>query len=81
MQELLSVTQNFRNMNKTTTDYIKPEFIKKQYDDYNNQIHIMNDIFQSSMKNTSKLKQNGDMLKRSSYLLKRSMIATMDDNN
>ena len=79
IQELLWVTQNFRNLNKSTKDYIKPEFIKNQYDDYNNQIHMINEVFQSSMRNTNKFKENDEALKRSSHLLKRSMLVAIDD--
>ena len=85
MQELLSVTHRYTKATNNSGssskkgDYIKPEFIKKQYDEYNNQIQIMNEVFQSSMNDVSKLKEPEEALKRSSYLLKRSMLAAIDD--
>ena len=59
----------------------KPELIQKQYEEYNNQINLINDVFQRSMGNGNKLKQSEEALKRSSYLLKRSIIATLNDKD
>lgn len=82
MQELLTVTQNITLKNsKTPHSYLlsKPELIQKQYEDYKNQINMINDVFQQSMGHGNKLKQSEEALKRSSYLLKRSIIATFED--
>lgn len=84
MQELLTVTQNMRMLNKKSTDVgsnFKAETIQKQYEAYNQQINMIHDVFQSSMGAGNKLKQTEDALKKSSYLLKKSMQATLENKN
>lgn len=84
MQELLTVTQNIRMHNKKPTDIVskfKPETIQKQYEAYNQQLNIIHDVFQSSMGAGNKLKQTEDALKKSSYLLKKSMQATLENKS
>ena len=76
------MTQNITVNNKMTAKsnlLSRPELIQKQYEEYNNQINLINDVFQQSMGHGNKLKQSEEALKRSSYLLKRSIMATFED--
>jgi hypothetical protein len=80
MQELLSVTQNmqnFKSLKMGIEDKLSAGKLKRQYDEYNHQINMINDVFQSSMGPGNKNRQSEDALKRSNYLLKKSMQAAM----
>ena len=81
MKELLLITKNMqkvKNMKMDISDKISAQQIKRQYEEYQHQVNQLNDAFKSKMHPEKKIQHAEDALKRSHYLLKKSMQAAMN---
>ncbi|CAI2363554.1 unnamed protein product [Moneuplotes crassus] len=84
MKELLSLTKNMQIINTakmSISDKMSAQQIKRQYNEYQHQVAKINDAFNSNLNPEKKFQQAEDALKRSHYLLKKSMEAAKNFKN